>query len=131
MISGERNTEDGSVLYRSSADLDTTANQTNLAVKGIIAIKAMSDLSSALGHSDDATGYAVSLRYSAFRVSADALLLSERPSHLTSPASGIHSRSVLEACHICSAHMVTPAPSRLAIICMRTNGSEPISSTLP
>ncbi|ETW77436.1 hypothetical protein HETIRDRAFT_480082 [Heterobasidion irregulare TC 32-1] len=93
----------------SSADLDTTANQTNLAVKGIIAIKAMSDLSSALGHGDDATRYA----------------------HLTSPASGIHSRSVLEACRICSAHMVTPAPSRLAIICMRTNGSELISSTLP
>ena len=51
----------------------------NLAVKGIIAIKAMSDLSSALGHSDDATRYAVSSRCSTFRVSADALLPLRRP----------------------------------------------------
>ncbi|THH05059.1 hypothetical protein EW146_g10004 [Bondarzewia mesenterica] len=41
-----------------SADLNNAANQTNLAVKGIIAIKAMAELSSSLKMSSDAQKYA-------------------------------------------------------------------------
>ncbi|THH08873.1 hypothetical protein EW146_g8851 [Bondarzewia mesenterica] len=49
-----------STLYPSSeisADLETSSNQTNLAIKGIIAIQAMSQLSSGLGQSSDAEHY--------------------------------------------------------------------------
>ncbi|EIM87375.1 uncharacterized protein STEHIDRAFT_146778 [Stereum hirsutum FP-91666 SS1] len=40
-----------------SADAESTGNSTNLALKGIIAIKAMSELASALGQSSDASSY--------------------------------------------------------------------------
>lgn len=51
-------------ICRVSADGETTNAQVNLAIKGIIAIKAMSKLSQALGRSDDATRYSVSLQFS-------------------------------------------------------------------
>ena len=44
---------------RFSADHNTVSNQTNLALKGIVAIKAMSQLSSALGNDVDAQRYSV------------------------------------------------------------------------
>ncbi|TFY68763.1 hypothetical protein EVG20_g3433 [Dentipellis fragilis] len=44
---------------QASPDTQYTTNQTNLAIKGIIAIKAMSDLSSALGQFSDAQQYSV------------------------------------------------------------------------
>ena len=46
-------------LYRSSADGLTADNQTNLAIKGIIAIKAMSKMSSILNRSVDVDKYSV------------------------------------------------------------------------
>lgn len=45
---------------RFSADQNTVSNQTNLALKGIVAIKAMSQLSEAVGNSADAQLFAVS-----------------------------------------------------------------------
>ena len=44
---------------RSSADGLTTNNQTNLAIKGIIAIKAMSKMSSVVNQAADAEKYNV------------------------------------------------------------------------
>ena len=44
---------------RSSADGDTTANLTNLAIKGIIGVQAMAEISRALGATDDAHNYDV------------------------------------------------------------------------
>ena len=52
------------IAYRLSADLNNFANQTNLAVKGIIAIKAMSELSSSLGRKVDSDTYSVSFSLS-------------------------------------------------------------------
>lgn len=49
------------VPIRFSADQNTVSNQTNLALKGIVAIKAMSQLSTALGNGADAQLYAVSI----------------------------------------------------------------------
>jgi hypothetical protein len=46
-------------LYRSSADGLTADNQTNLAIKGIIAIKAMSKMSSIFNRSADVDKYSV------------------------------------------------------------------------
>ena len=46
-------------LYRSSADGLMTNNQTNLAIKGIIAIKAMSKMSSIVGQAPDFDKYSV------------------------------------------------------------------------
>ena len=45
--------------HRSSADGLTTNNQTNLAIKGIIAIKAMSKMSSVVNQVADAEKYNV------------------------------------------------------------------------
>lgn len=45
--------------HRSSADGLTTNNQTNLAIKGIIAIKAMSKMSSVVNQAADAEKYNV------------------------------------------------------------------------
>ena len=47
------------LLYRSSADGLTADNQTNLAIKGIIAIKAMSKMSSIFNRSADVDKYSV------------------------------------------------------------------------
>lgn len=47
------------MVFRTSADAESTGNSTNLALKGIIAIKAMSELASALGQSSDASSYSV------------------------------------------------------------------------
>lgn len=49
------------MVFRTSADNESTGNSTNLALKGIIAIKAMSELASALGQSSDASSYSVRL----------------------------------------------------------------------
>jgi hypothetical protein len=46
-------------LHRSSADGLTTNNQTNLAIKGIIAIKAMSEMSSIVNQTADVDKYSV------------------------------------------------------------------------
>ena len=46
---------------RSSADGLTVSNQTNLAIKGIIAIKAMSKMSSVVKQTSDANKYSVSI----------------------------------------------------------------------
>jgi hypothetical protein len=46
-------------LHRSSADGLLTNNQTNLAIKGIIAIKAMAEMSSIVKQSADADKYSV------------------------------------------------------------------------
>jgi hypothetical protein len=46
-------------LHRSSADGLTTNNQTNLAIKGIIAIKAMSEMSSIVNRTVDVDKYSV------------------------------------------------------------------------
>ncbi|THH29207.1 hypothetical protein EUX98_g4981, partial [Antrodiella citrinella] len=43
---------------QTTADLETQANMTNLAVKGIIGVQAMADISQALGKTDDATTFA-------------------------------------------------------------------------
>lgn len=48
------------IRTRVSADENSVSNQTNLALKGIVAIKAMSQLSSALGQGADADTYSVS-----------------------------------------------------------------------
>jgi hypothetical protein len=45
--------------HRSSADGLTTNNQTNLAIKGIIAIQAMSKMSSVVNQTTDAEKYNV------------------------------------------------------------------------
>ena len=45
--------------FRSSADGLTTKNQTNLAIKGIIAIEAMSKMSSVVKRTADANKYSV------------------------------------------------------------------------
>ena len=47
------------IQHRSSADGLTTNNQTNLAIKGIIAIKAMSKMSSVVSQTADAEKYNV------------------------------------------------------------------------
>ena len=47
------------IQHRSSADGLTTNNQTNLAIKGIIAIKAMSKMSSVVNQTADAGKYNV------------------------------------------------------------------------
>ena len=46
-------------LFRSSADGLTANNQTNLAIKGIIAIEAMSKMSSIFNRSSDVEKYSV------------------------------------------------------------------------
>ena len=46
-------------LHRYSADRLATDNQTNLAIKGIIAIKAMSEMSSIVKMDGDAAEYSV------------------------------------------------------------------------
>ena len=46
-------------LYRFSADGLMTDNQTNLAIKGIIAIKAMSKMSSIINKAPDVEKYSV------------------------------------------------------------------------
>ena len=46
-------------LHRLSADGLATDNQTNLAIKGIIAIKAMSEMSSIVEHAPDVDKYSV------------------------------------------------------------------------
>jgi hypothetical protein len=46
-------------LYRFSADGLMTDNQTNLAIKGIIAIKAMSKMSSIVNQAPDVNKYSV------------------------------------------------------------------------
>ena len=46
-------------LHRFSADGLATDNQTNLAIKGIIAIKAMSEMSSIIEHAPDVDKYSV------------------------------------------------------------------------
>ncbi len=46
-------------LHRSSADGLTISNQTNLAIKGIIAIKAMSKMSAVVKKTADADKYSV------------------------------------------------------------------------
>ena len=46
-------------LHRSSADGLSANNQTNLAIKGIIAIKAMSEMSSIVKQSADVDKYSV------------------------------------------------------------------------
>jgi hypothetical protein len=46
-------------LYRFSADGLMTDNQTNLAIKGIIAIKAMSKMSSIVSQASDVDRYSV------------------------------------------------------------------------
>jgi hypothetical protein len=46
-------------LYRSSADGLMSSNQTNLAIKGIIAIKAMSKMSSIVEQAPDVNKYSV------------------------------------------------------------------------
>ena len=48
-----------SPFLRSTADGDSTTNSTNLAIKGIIAIKAMAQISAALHQDSDANHYAV------------------------------------------------------------------------
>lgn len=47
------------VLRRTSADSNSENNQVNLAVKGIIAIEAMSKIASVVGNSDDASSFSV------------------------------------------------------------------------
>ena len=49
----------GDDLHRLSADGLSTNNQTNLAIKGIIAIKAMSEMSSIVNQSADVDKYSV------------------------------------------------------------------------
>lgn len=44
---------------RRSADGDNIANMTNLAVKGIIGVKAMAEISRAVGETEDAQRYDV------------------------------------------------------------------------
>ena len=46
-------------LCRMSADSETIANSTNLALKGILGVKAMAEISRALNHVDDAAVYDV------------------------------------------------------------------------
>lgn len=48
----------GSLVFRDAAD-ESGANQTNLALKGIIGIKTMAEISRALGEQDDAQQYDV------------------------------------------------------------------------
>ena len=54
-----------SILKRRSQDLDqfSTVNQTNLALKGIIGIGAMSKISYSTGHSNDGDNFQVSLKH--------------------------------------------------------------------
>jgi len=56
---------------RMSADGQQAANVTNLALKGIIGIRAMADMSNALGKSEDAKRYLVGTR---FRLSLESIL---------------------------------------------------------
>ena len=46
-------------LRRTSADGESTANMTNLAIKGIIGVKAMAEISRALVQHSDAENYDV------------------------------------------------------------------------
>jgi len=55
-------TTDNGGLWRTSADGLSINNQTNLAIKGIIAIEAMSKMSSAAKQSADANKYSVCTR---------------------------------------------------------------------
>ena len=48
------------LTHRETADNQGNANMTNLAIKGIIAIRAMAEISSVLGKHDDAQSFAVS-----------------------------------------------------------------------
>ena len=50
---------DNGRLRRSSADGLSVSNQTNLAIKGIIAIEAMSKMSAVVSQSGDANKYSV------------------------------------------------------------------------
>ena len=47
------------MLCRTSADGESTANMTNLAIKGIIGVKAMAEISRAVGQNTDAENYDV------------------------------------------------------------------------
>lgn len=46
-------------FVRSTADADTYANMTNLAIKGIVGVQAMAEISKALGQNSDAEYYGV------------------------------------------------------------------------
>ena len=62
MIPSRQDTEVGGsqyMGYRTSADGETTANMTNLAIKGIVGVKAMAEISRALGQDSDANTYDV------------------------------------------------------------------------
>lgn len=47
------------ITTRTTADGQSNANLTNLAIKGLIGIRAMAEISSALGEGDDAERYRV------------------------------------------------------------------------
>ena len=49
-----------SIILRDSADGLTNPNMTNLAIKGIIGVKAMAEIAHALGKDSDAVSYGVS-----------------------------------------------------------------------
>lgn len=53
---------------RANADEETTANNTNLAFKGIVGVKAMAEISRAVGQSSDAKQYDVSATPLSFSV---------------------------------------------------------------
>ena len=56
---------------RTSADGESTANMTNLAFKGIVGVKAMAEISRAVGETSDAQTYDVRRSTSSFRGAGD------------------------------------------------------------
>lgn len=57
--------------FRATADGQDSANMTNLAIKGLIAIQAMSEISDAVGESSDADSFGV-ITSSIFRIQSIA-----------------------------------------------------------
>ena len=97
-----------SALVRISADGESQANMTNLAIKGIIGVKAMGEISLAVGEDDDAQTYEVCLSISVI-IPRDSTLTCRRHAHLSylilgSPwrcrrTSRTYSRSMGTSCH--------------------------------
>ena len=52
------------IYSRVTADGQNNPNMTNLAIKGIIAVQAMAEISDALGNNGDATSYKVTISIS-------------------------------------------------------------------
>lgn len=103
--------------YRNTADLESNANLTNLAVKGILGIEAMHQISQALGKTADAGNFAVSPNVFVCSVTSHTHTLSHRPLLHRLQAHGRRLPLRLTAA-ICWLHMTTGSLGHCHTTCM-------------